>query len=86
MNSKQVQSLINKTAKAVRQEIKKYKPTGTKPVEINYGLPYVAITLLNEEYFFQGEEASTLLDEAKEAANKFNTNVENALLWLSQSW
>ncbi len=33
-------------------------------VEINYGIPYVAVNLSNgEEYFLQGEDAERLLDE-----------------------
>ena len=47
-------------------------------IEINTGLPYVAITLSNgDEYFFQGEEADELLDEHNASANKFNTTVED---------
>lgn len=51
-------------------------------VEINYRLPYVAVTLSDgSEYFFQGEEASDLLDEVPD-----NISAEDYILFLAQGW
>lgn len=87
MTNRQMMQLINKTANAARKEYKKYKPADTKIIDINYGLPYVAINCNDgSEYFFQGEEAGNILEEATTASNKFNTNIENTLIWMAQSW
>ena len=56
-------------------------------VEINHSLPYVAVNLgVNEhgdpiEYFFQGEEASNLIDDVPEWINE-----EDFILWCAQGW
>lgn len=56
-------------------------------VKINHLLPYVAVFLgYNEygdaiEYFFQGEEASELLDEVPDYLNE-----EDYILWTAQGW
>ncbi len=51
-------------------------------VEINHRLPYVAVTLSGgDEYFFQGEEASDLLDEVPD-----NINEEDYILAVAQGW
>lgn len=51
-------------------------------VEINYHLPYVAVTLSDgSEFFFQGEEASDLLDEVPE-----NIDDEDYILIRAQGW
>ena len=50
-------------------------------VEIDYRLPTVAITLGVEEYFFQGQEASDLLDEVPD-----NINAEVYLLVIALGW
>jgi len=86
MTNKEMQKLINSTAKAARKTFKQYAPAGDSIIEINYGLPYVAVNSGNEEYFFQGEEASNLLEEATNTGNKFNVSVEDAIIWQSQSW
>lgn len=62
------------------------KKSGAK-VEINYNLPYVAITRQryagepDEEFFFQGEEADTLISECPD-----NISVEDYLLNISGGW
>ena len=51
-------------------------------IEINEHLPYVAIKMSDgSEYFFQGEEASMLLDEVPD-----NINEEDFILALAQGW
>lgn len=51
-------------------------------IEINYSLSYVAIDLGNDqEYFFQGDEASDLLDEVPD-----NISADDYLLAISQNW
>jgi hypothetical protein len=56
-------------------------------IEINYGLPYVAINMGGEsEYFFQGDEASDLIDEHELSAEKFDTSVEDSILHSAQGW
>jgi len=78
---------IEKTAKSVRETAKKYMSKDHKVIDINYGIPYVAIELYKQEYYyFQGDEASTLLEEAVTAGNKFNVTPEDYLLHISQGW
>lgn len=86
MTNKEMQKLINKTAKAARKIFKETSPAGSKIIDINYALPYVAVNSGNDEYFFQGEEASNLLEEATNTSNKFNVSVEDAIIWQSQGW
>ena len=90
MTSKQLAADIRRTAKKLRRETKKYSPKGTEIITINWGLPYIGIDLYNgqesKEYFFQGEHASELLEEAVEAGNKHSVSVENVLLWQSTNW
>lgn len=51
-------------------------------IEINYGLPYVAITQTDgEEWFIQNEEADNLLEEIPE-----DVNDEHYIIWISQGW
>jgi len=51
-------------------------------IEINYGIPYVAIDYPNgESYFFQGDEADDLLNEVPD-----NINEEDYILAISQNW
>jgi hypothetical protein len=58
-----------------------HRKNGCK-IEINRGLPYIAISLSNDaEYFFQNEEAQSLLDEIPE-----NVNEEDYIIWISQGW
>lgn len=86
MTNKEMQKLINTTAKAARKTFKQYKPEGSSIIEINYILPYVAVNSYDSEYFFQGEEAANLLEEATNTSNKFNVSVENVIIWQSQGW
>lgn len=86
MTNKEMKKLINTTAKAARKEFKQYQPADSKIIEINYGLPYVAVFSGSKDYFFQDEEAANLLEEATNTANKFNVSVENAILWQAQGW
>jgi len=56
-------------------------------IEINNGLPYVAITMSDgSEYFFQESEASELLGEHELSASKFDTSVEDSILHSAQGW
>jgi len=51
-------------------------------IEIDTGLPTVAITMSNgDEYFFQEHEASELLDSVPD-----NINAEDFLLAIAQGW
>jgi len=51
-------------------------------IEINHSLPYVAIDFRDgSDYFFQGEEASNLLDEVPD-----NINEEDYILAIAQGW
>ena len=51
-------------------------------IEINTGIPYVAIDYADgDSYYFQGDEASNLLDEVPE-----NINQEDYILAISQGW
>lgn len=52
-------------------------------VEIDYSLPTVSVTLEGKEYFFQGEEAVHLLEEA---ASFMNVGPEDFILWMARSW
>ena len=87
MTNLEMARMINKTAKAAIKSIKSTMPADTKAVEINYSLPYVAIVCPDSsEYFFQGEEAENLLEQAIATSNKFNVTVDNVLIWQSQGW
>lgn len=56
-------------------------------IEINGQLPYVALTMSDgSEYFFQGEEASNLLDEYEAISDKFDVSVREAILHSAQGW
>lgn len=51
-------------------------------IEINERLPYIAINMSDgSEYFFQGEEASMLLDEVPD-----NIHAEDFILAIAQGW
>jgi hypothetical protein len=79
MTEQQVREMIQETAGAAREE--------GQTIEINERLPYVAINRGNDsDYFFQGEEAVDLLDEAEAAASVFNVSVEDYLLYSAQGW
>lgn len=58
-------------------------------INIYKGVPIVAIDSLkkdSDEYFFQGEQASELLQEAEKASNKFGVSEEDYILYIAQSW
>jgi len=87
MTNKEMRQKILASAKSARKSVKETAPAGTKIIDINFGLPYVGIVCPDGgEYFFQGEEASNLLEEATNTANKFNVSIEDAIIWQSQSW
>jgi len=86
MNTKEMRKHILASAKSARKSFSDISPDGEKIIDINYSIPYVAINGVEAEYYFQGEEASNLLEEATNTANKFNVSVEDALIWQSQSW
>jgi len=65
----------------VKETVKAFYVAGGT-IEINHGLPYVAIKQPNEEeYFFQGEEAENLLNEVPDDINE-----EEYIIWISQGW
>lgn len=85
MTNLEMRKMINSCAKSAKKSHNDsfaVKSERTPLLEINNGLPYVAIG----EYFFQGEEASDLLYEAMNTASKFGVSVENAIIWQSQGW
>jgi len=66
---------------SIKETVKAFYVAGGT-IEINNGLPYVAIKQPNEEkYFFQGEEAENLLNEVPEDINE-----EEYIIWVSQGW
>lgn len=86
MTNKEMRKHILASAKSARKSFKEVAPDGEKIIDINWGIPYVGINGIENEYFFQGEEASQLLEEATNTGNKFNVSIENALIWQSQGW
>lgn len=51
-------------------------------IDINRGIPYIAITdCTGNEWFLQGEEAQNLLDEIPD-----NVNEEDYIFWISRGW
>lgn len=77
MTNRKMMADINRTAKAIKK--------AGSVVDIDYSIPYVSF---NGEmsFYFQGDEASSLLEDAISASNKFNTSLENTLLWMASSW
>jgi hypothetical protein len=56
-------------------------------IDINYSLPYVAIDCQDgTEYFFQGQEASELIQEAESSKLARYCSVEDIILWQAQGW
>jgi hypothetical protein len=82
MTSRELKKSIVASARLARKNHKETMPDGEKLIEINWGIPYVSIG----EYFFQGEEASNLLEDAVNSSNKLNVNVEDVIIWMSQGW
>jgi hypothetical protein len=55
-------------------------------VKVNLALPYVAVNCSNgDEYFFQGEEASNLIEEAENAFDG-GLSITDYIMATSQSW
>ena len=51
-------------------------------IEINTGIPYIAIDYIDgDSYYFQGDEASQVLDEVPE-----NISPEDYILAVSRGW
>lgn len=79
MDQNELIEQIEETAKFCRAE--------GQSVEINHSLPWVSVNRgVNEwgdpdEYFFQGEEASELIDSVPEWINE-----DDFILWSSQGW
>lgn len=87
MTNKETAKSINQAAKAQKKTFNETKPKGETIVSIDYSLPTVSVEIYpNKEYFFQGEEAGNILEEVIAASNKFNTSVENTLIWMAISW
>lgn len=78
MTNKQMLADIKKTANSARK--------AGKNIEINFRLPYVSINRTYNVYFFQGDEASNLIEDAVNAGNKFNCSPEDYILYISQGW
>jgi hypothetical protein len=79
LESKEI--MLNSMVKDYEFRAKCEREAGGK-IEINSGLPYVAITMSDGgEYFFQGEEASDLLDDVPD-----NINEEDFILAIAQGW
>lgn len=79
MTNKKIRQQIIRTAIAAQAE--------NQYVDINPILPTVLIHRdENDEYFFQEQEASNLLDEAQTACNKFSVTLKEWLLYAAQGW
>ena len=64
--------------------IAKYCRAEGQYVEINHGLPWVEVNRgCDDTYFFQGEEASDLLDECDAMPE---VSEEDYILWSAQGW
>jgi hypothetical protein len=87
MTDKQTKSIIESIGRIIRNDIKKYMSEGERAIEINTKIPYIAIqTYPNTEYYFQGDEAQNLLNEAKIGCDKFNVTIEDYILYLASNW
>lgn len=52
-------------------------------VEIDYSLPTVDVTLEGKEYFFQGDDAVQLLEDASVLTD---SAPEDVILWMARGW
>jgi len=87
MTKAELKKTINTVAKAIKQEYKNSieDKKDIKPaVDISHHSLYIAFN--HNDYFFQGDEAQNLWDEANVLSDKSDTSVENCLLYLSTSW
>jgi hypothetical protein len=89
MTAKELLNEIRITAESARE--------AGQYVEFNYRLPYVLVHRGDDdEYFFQGDEASRLLDEIDKLRNVVDLEIldmddvgisdGDLLLWLAQGW
>jgi len=79
--------MTNLQMKQQIEQSAQYELAAGTTIEINNSLPYVALTMSDgSEYFFQGQEASELLDEHELSASKFATTVEASILHSAQGW
>lgn len=78
------------TNKEMRREIERAAQAeydaGTT-IEINTSLPYVVINFADgQEYYFQGQEASEMLEQHERAAKRFGVSVTDSILHAAQGW
>jgi hypothetical protein len=79
MKTTQLSKQVNKAALLAKKS--------GQTIEINYNLPYVAVNNNNgDKYFFQGEEADNLIEEARKSPLYMFCSIENIILWQSQGW
>jgi hypothetical protein len=87
MTNKETAASIKRIAKAYRRDHKRYMPNYVMLIYIHHLLPYVSVDLPNgKSYFFQGEDAGGLIEDATTTSNKFNVPLEDAMLWMASSW
>lgn len=87
MTTLQFSKLVNKAARLTQQELNRSMEEKEKAIEINYRLPYVAVKHADgSEYFFQGDEADNLIEEARSSPLHNYCSVENIILWQSIGW
>ena len=87
MTNKETAASIKRIAKAYKKDHRLYIPKDANIMDINYSIPYLAVDLPDgKSYYFQGEEAGDILEEATTASNKFNVSLEDAILWMALSW
>lgn len=81
MGMSEAKSMSSRMVKDYEKRAKAERRAGGK-IEINYRLSYVAVTMSDgSEYFFQGQEASELLDDVPD-----NINEEDFILAIAQGW
>lgn len=79
MTNKEMRKDIERSARAEEN-------AGTT-IEIDYRLPFVHIEYEDgKEYYFQGQEASELLETHERAASKFGVSVTDSILHSAQGW
>lgn len=54
-------------------------------IEINYGLPYVSVGMNGCEFFAQGEDAASILEEVIKTADKADLSILTCLVWHLES-
>jgi hypothetical protein len=87
MTDKQMRGEIRRIARAARKIFKETYPKDEKIIVLNESIPYLAISLKNgKEYYFQGEAAEEILDEALAVSSNYKTTIEDALIWMADGW